>query len=212
MTFYLARMSVTEPLVYHIRVAGTLAPDFSDYVSGMTITADTAPDGSAVSDLHGTLPDHSALVGALRSLTNLGLPIINVQCLGVPGETSGGQSAVEAEPLAGAVNDDASADGDGIAAAGEGVAAGATPSPDKGGHGRLGAGVGAFVGGLLGLASGPEGGVAGAVIGSGVGMYLGKKSRSGESWAAGLGRLRRPFTKEGKLAPGAEPAAAPGEA
>ena len=82
-------ISISKPLVYLIRVAGKVDPDFSDYVRGMTVTTDKLAGGGSLTILYGTCPDHSALMGILTLLGNLGLPIISVECLGSPSEETG---------------------------------------------------------------------------------------------------------------------------
>lgn len=75
-------MSVSKPLVYRIRVAGTPEPDFSDYARWMTFTTEIVPGDGAVTTLLGECPDQAALLGILGTLGNLGLPLISVECLG----------------------------------------------------------------------------------------------------------------------------------
>ncbi|MFN8472291.1 MAG: hypothetical protein U0822_08885 [Anaerolineae bacterium] len=77
-------MSVANPLVYHICVAGTPDPDFSDYVRGMSISTEMDRLNHTVTTLDGECPDHSALVGILSTLGNLHLPIIWMECWSVP--------------------------------------------------------------------------------------------------------------------------------
>lgn len=84
-----SNFSVSKPLVFRIRVAGNLDLDMSDYVRGMTITAGGPTKWGSTTTLEGICPDHSALVGILNALGNLGLPIISVECLGTPGDATG---------------------------------------------------------------------------------------------------------------------------
>mgnify|MGYP000960533469 CR=1 FL=1 len=81
-------MSVTQPLVYDIRVAGVVDPAFSDYMRGMTITPDTASTEGPVTIVRGTCPDPSAFVGVLSTLGTLGFAVMSVRCLGAPNGTS----------------------------------------------------------------------------------------------------------------------------
>lgn len=59
---------------YEIRVKGHLAPRWSDWFDGMTLTA--LDDGTTV--MHGTVVDQSALQGLLRKLSDIGLPLVSV--------------------------------------------------------------------------------------------------------------------------------------
>ncbi|MFN8499058.1 MAG: hypothetical protein U0641_14505 [Anaerolineae bacterium] len=76
-------VSVATPLVYHICVAGTPDPDFSDYVRGMTFSTEVDERERPVTTLDGQCPDHAALVGILSTLGNLHLPIIWMECWSV---------------------------------------------------------------------------------------------------------------------------------
>ncbi|MFN8474237.1 MAG: hypothetical protein U0822_18735 [Anaerolineae bacterium] len=171
-------MSVSKPLVYRIRVAGTLTPDLSDYVRGMAITSETAAAEGPVTTLRGTCPDSSALLGVLHSLANFGLPLISAECLGAPNGELSDEAEVGPEVTAAdvsATEESASEEGAAAAVAAE-VAEEHAPPTHKGARRGLGAGAGAVVGGLLGSAGGPEGGVAGAVIGGVAGHYIGRKA------------------------------------
>ncbi len=59
---------------YEIRVKGHLAPRWSDWFDGMTLT----PSGDGTTLIHGLVVDQAALHGLLRKLSDLGLPLISV--------------------------------------------------------------------------------------------------------------------------------------
>jgi hypothetical protein len=59
---------------YEIRVKGHLAPRWSAWFDGMTLTGHD--DGTTV--IHGTVVDQSALHGLLRKLNDLGVPLVSV--------------------------------------------------------------------------------------------------------------------------------------
>jgi hypothetical protein len=59
---------------YDIRVLGHLAPRWAARFEGMSLTAHD--DGSTV--IHGPVADQAALHGLLRTLSDLGLPLISV--------------------------------------------------------------------------------------------------------------------------------------
>jgi DNA-binding response OmpR family regulator len=65
---------MSEPVVYHIRIQGQLAEDWSDWFDGMTITC-TPGDVTA---LTGPVADQAALHGLLAKVRDLGLALISV--------------------------------------------------------------------------------------------------------------------------------------
>ena len=64
----------TFPGHYEIRVRGHLAPRWAAWFDGMTLTA--LDDGTTA--VHGQVADPTALYGLLRSLSDLGLPLVSV--------------------------------------------------------------------------------------------------------------------------------------
>jgi hypothetical protein len=62
------------PRSYEIRVTGHLASRWADWFDGMTLT----PSSDGTTLIHGPVPDQAALHGLLRSLRDLGLPLISV--------------------------------------------------------------------------------------------------------------------------------------
>lgn len=69
---------MNETYVYEIRVRGELSPDWSDWLSGLTICSDT--QGETV--LRGLLIDQAALFGVLTKLHALNLGLISVSRFG----------------------------------------------------------------------------------------------------------------------------------
>ena len=67
--------SADQPAWYEIRLAGRLDPRWSARFDGMTLT----PLGGGVTLLAGRVADQSALHGVLRSLSDLGLPLLSVR-------------------------------------------------------------------------------------------------------------------------------------
>jgi hypothetical protein len=59
---------------YEIRVAGHLAPRWSAWFDGLTVTTDA--DGTTV--LHGTVIDQAALHGLLQKLRDVGIPLVSL--------------------------------------------------------------------------------------------------------------------------------------
>jgi hypothetical protein len=64
---------------YLIRVQGSLRASWSDRLGGMQIKPDESDAGYTV--LEGSLPDQAALIGVLKGLHDLGLPILLVECV-----------------------------------------------------------------------------------------------------------------------------------
>jgi hypothetical protein len=72
--------STTDPgrqPVYEIRIKGHLAPQWTDWFSGLTITLEANGD----SLLTGPVLDQAALHGVLKKVRDLGLPLISVFCV-----------------------------------------------------------------------------------------------------------------------------------
>jgi hypothetical protein len=66
-----------RPAAYQIKVPGRIGGNWSDWIGGMEITADSQGDGPPVTTITGML-DQAALQGLLRRLYSLGLPLISV--------------------------------------------------------------------------------------------------------------------------------------
>jgi hypothetical protein len=64
---------------YQIVVRGHLRDKWSDWFSGLDITSEGLPDGSAITQLTGPLKDQAALRGVLTRLWDLNLALISVQ-------------------------------------------------------------------------------------------------------------------------------------
>ena len=69
------------PAVYRIRVRGRLSARWSDRLEGMLITVDSSENGPPLTTLIGQLADQASLAGILRTLYELHLPVVSVQCL-----------------------------------------------------------------------------------------------------------------------------------
>ena len=75
-------LSLYRPITYQIKVPGHLDERWSDWADNMKVAAETAADGMPITTLTGSL-DQAALLGLLRRLYSLGLPLISVNCLEV---------------------------------------------------------------------------------------------------------------------------------
>ncbi len=63
-----------KPTVYKIRIKGHLAPEWTDWFEGLTVTLEE--DGTTL--LSGSVADQSALHGLLKKVRDLGLPLLSV--------------------------------------------------------------------------------------------------------------------------------------
>jgi hypothetical protein len=66
-----------DPAVFGIRVHGRLGPEWSEVFDGLQIGADD--DGDTL--LTGVIVDQAALYGLLRTLRDLGLPLVSINRL-----------------------------------------------------------------------------------------------------------------------------------
>ncbi|MCA9992113.1 MAG: hypothetical protein KDE29_14055 [Anaerolineales bacterium] len=73
-------LTLHRPMVYQIKVPGTLDESWSDWASGLTIAVTTDGDGQPVTVLTGKM-DQAALQGLLRRLYGLGRPLLAVCCV-----------------------------------------------------------------------------------------------------------------------------------
>ena len=75
-------LSLYQPATYQIKVPGHLDESWTDWGSEMSISIESDEDGLPITTLTGTV-DQAALLGLLRRLYSLGLPLISVTCLEV---------------------------------------------------------------------------------------------------------------------------------
>jgi hypothetical protein len=64
----------THPLIYKIRIAGHLSPQWMNWFEGLTITLEV--DGNTL--LSGPVADQAALHGLLKKVRDLGMPLVSV--------------------------------------------------------------------------------------------------------------------------------------
>lgn len=67
----------TRPMVYQIRLKGHLGPQWNEWFGGLTITLEDNGDTL----LTGSVADQAALHGLLKSVRDLGIPLISVSPL-----------------------------------------------------------------------------------------------------------------------------------
>jgi hypothetical protein len=70
--------SANGPAVYQIRVRGRLASRWTDWLGGLTISAQDTKDGAPEAVLVGSVVDQPALRGILNKLWDLNLTLISV--------------------------------------------------------------------------------------------------------------------------------------
>lgn len=74
-----------SPAVYRIRAQGKVLTNWSDRLEGLTIRLDDASrdveDAVPVTIMEGELHDQAALAGVLKSLYEMHLPVLSVECL-----------------------------------------------------------------------------------------------------------------------------------
>ena len=68
------RTDSDAPMVYQIRVQGHLGRQWTDWFGGLTITL----EGNGDTLLTGPVVDQAALHGVLRSVRDLGLPLLSI--------------------------------------------------------------------------------------------------------------------------------------
>ena len=68
--------SLTRPQTYQIKVPGHLDKNISDWIGEMNLSTDCDADGLPITILTATI-DQAALMGLLRHLYSLGLPLIS---------------------------------------------------------------------------------------------------------------------------------------
>ncbi len=74
------KLTLDQPIIYQIKVSGYLKANWTDWMEEITVMAERKGEGSPVTTLTGTF-DQAALLGLLRRLYYLGLPLISVNCI-----------------------------------------------------------------------------------------------------------------------------------
>ena len=74
------RLTLDGLATYQIRVPGHLEAGWAEWANSMTLTTDVDALDGPVTTLTGPV-DQAALLGLLRRLYSLGLPLISVLCL-----------------------------------------------------------------------------------------------------------------------------------
>jgi len=74
------RLTLGQPVTYQIKVQGMLDENWPEWAGEMMVTVQSSGDGLPITILTGAL-DQAALLGLLRRLYSLGIPLISVVCL-----------------------------------------------------------------------------------------------------------------------------------
>ena len=74
------KLTLDRPATYQIKVPGELDKSRSDWIENVTVIVGNDDEGLPVSTLIATL-DQANLLGLLRRLYSLGLPLISVICI-----------------------------------------------------------------------------------------------------------------------------------
>lgn len=74
---------------YRIRVAGVLGGEWSRWTDGMTVTVLGTGGEAKTTELYGTLPDQTALMGVLDRLDSHGARLLGLECVEA-GDVDGG--------------------------------------------------------------------------------------------------------------------------
>lgn len=69
-----------QPAIYQIKVPGILSEHWSNWGGSMKLIIDETDEISPITALTGSL-DQAALLGLLRQLNSLGVPLISIICI-----------------------------------------------------------------------------------------------------------------------------------
>ncbi len=74
------KLTMDQPVNYQIKFPGVFSEQWSDLGGRMDITVERGDESSPTTTLTGNL-DQAALLGLLRQLNSLGVPLISVICI-----------------------------------------------------------------------------------------------------------------------------------
>ncbi len=74
-------LRIDQSADYRICVQGTLGDNWSDFISGITITHRSTGAEQPVTTIHGQVKDQAELIAMLTALYDLRLPVLSVECL-----------------------------------------------------------------------------------------------------------------------------------
>ncbi len=76
----MSKLTLYQPATYQIKVPGALDALWVDDARSLSLTVEENSDGQPITILTGPM-DQAALLGLLRRLYGLGLPLISVNCV-----------------------------------------------------------------------------------------------------------------------------------
>lgn len=76
------RLTLDQPAAYQIIVPGNVGEHWAEWIGDLVVTAGTDENDLPITTITGRV-DQAALIGLLRRLNSLGLPLISVICLEV---------------------------------------------------------------------------------------------------------------------------------
>ncbi len=76
-----AEIRMDQPILYCVKVQGRLDERWVGRFDGMTVSVRNLEDIASITTLEGVVADQAALHAMLRSLYNLGFPLLSVSCL-----------------------------------------------------------------------------------------------------------------------------------
>lgn len=76
-----SRRKLCQPATYRIRIQGRLDESWSHWFGEMAITVEKEGDRAVVTTLTGTIADQPALHSILSRIRDLGLLLLQVECL-----------------------------------------------------------------------------------------------------------------------------------
>ena len=76
-------LRVDKPATYSIRVVGHIDENWSARLGGLHITSTDSEGKRSITTLSGSTIDQAALFGVLKTLYDMRLPLLSVECLEV---------------------------------------------------------------------------------------------------------------------------------
>ena len=76
-------LAVDQPATYSIRVVGHIDENWSARLGGLQVTSTGSEGKRAITTLSGSTIDQAALFGVLKTLYDMRLPLLSVECLEV---------------------------------------------------------------------------------------------------------------------------------
>jgi hypothetical protein len=75
------RINMFDPVIFCIRIEGTLGESWSEYFGAQSMSVEVDEAGRSTTRLISEPVDQAALVGMINRLNGLGLPLMSVECL-----------------------------------------------------------------------------------------------------------------------------------